>query len=118
MPKPPRTTVLSAPPGDQANPNRGEMLIASVERKIWWRLASMTELYGVVGVSWPAASSALNEESSTAAQLSWHTGLELCSARSASVSFRLLLTRHSSCPYTPIPHKATGSEERDGKVCR
>src|SRR5271166_745178 len=78
----------------------------------------MMELYGVVAVSCPAASRLLNDESSNAAQFSWHTGLELCSARSAKVSFRALLTRHSSCPYTPRPQRATGSEEREGKVCR
>src|SRR5579872_6642097 len=111
-------TVRSSPLGDQAKPKRGEMLIASVSRKIWCRPAAMIELYGVSGDNCPNPASVSNGAVSSDAQLFWQTGLELCSARKARVSFRDLLTRHSSCPYTPSPHSATGCEAAVGKVWR
>ena len=44
-----------------------------------------------------------------AKQLVWQTGFELRSTRNASVNFRLRVAFHSSCPYTPIPHRAIGT---------
>ena len=80
-------TVLSLPPGDQANPKRGAQLIVSVPRKVrpGWPGSSGYTAYRRLVLD--CVSGVVRYD----AQFRLQTGLELCSPRNARVSLQALV---------------------------
>ena len=112
MPTPPRMTVARRPAnGDHAKPIFGCATTAVTEGKAVCcpvTIALFTGTFTSIVPSGPAR---------CWKQLVWQTGLDRCSRRTLSVSFRLLLTRMSSDAYAPNWYSAIGCSSFCGKFC-
>ena len=112
MPTPPRRTVARRPAnGDHAKPIFGCATTAVTEGKAVCcpvTIALFTGAFTSIVPSGPAR---------CWKQLVWQTGLDRCSRRTLSVSFRLLLTRMSSDAYAPNWYSAIGCSSFCGKFC-